>query len=174
MISFERLKKRYSKASKAKKYATYSDLDELPIWNWNKVRETSDLRYLIKSSNPLTHPKKSIIELEPRWMSLFQEYLDNFGMNRKQKQLLSDKKRAVLLRLKAAITGDRIYDTLAELKENELANSSGTIKTTNFMDTIAILDESLRTLIDPKKMSTNSFFSHIKRLNNKAELSHVR
>ena len=67
----------------------YLSIDELPIYNWNKIFETSDLDYLKKNNNKKVK-EEFLVEL---WVKLQNEYLDEFGLESIFKQKLEIQKK---------------------------------------------------------------------------------
>lgn len=61
----------------------YDSLEVLPIYNWFKCAQLSDLRYLLRDYNSPTD-----VDLEALYLKLQQEYLDIFGASTEAEMLL--------------------------------------------------------------------------------------
>lgn len=80
----------------------YNSIDNLPIFNFNKIGETNDLRYLLRDETA----NVSDLELEDVYHKIITEYRDataKFGDNSLildvQKQILSLKTKYTILKL---------------------------------------------------------------------------
>ena len=54
----------------------YRSIESLPIWNWDQVKKTDDLRYLIKPKEYEELPEVEVAETV--WQTMLDEYSDNF------------------------------------------------------------------------------------------------
>lgn len=94
----------------AKRITFYTDIDEMPIFNWNKFRDTEKGKYLIKSVKsssqfviffkglyygfrfilkPITFNKNYYNDA---WERLYQQYIDKFGFEENFQEILKLKK----------------------------------------------------------------------------------
>ena len=65
----------------------------MPVWNWNKIHETGDLKYLIKSDNHKDIASQNNEEMASLWMDLYQQYIDEFGVNDNFKRYMQKKQQ---------------------------------------------------------------------------------
>lgn len=90
----------------AKRLVFYSNIDEMPVYYWNKYRDTLEGKYLVKSIKPTNKVKtllKSFIYglkflIKPdkynkdyytdAWNKLYQQFVDKFGFDDGFKELL--------------------------------------------------------------------------------------
>jgi len=69
----------------------YNSLEDLPMWNWWKVRSNADLNFLKVDYNKPT--KSNLSEL---FAELENEYLEKFGAGKESEQLLDLLKRKIV------------------------------------------------------------------------------
>lgn len=101
----------------------WDSIDDMPLFNWLKCNE-GDLKYARK------HGKGTAENDRETWLKLYNEYLSEFGINKKyEKYLIACKKRAklqaewVITRIKFKITEIEIQN--AKIKSLELYFGEG-------------------------------------------------
>ena len=88
----------------------YKTIDKLQIWNWFKLKETGDARYLIIRDDYDNLPGKLPVGLKKAFDDINDEFIDRYGFTSREKAIM-EKKRA--------ITG-KILDMLADDDESHL------------------------------------------------------
>jgi hypothetical protein len=61
----------------------YDSIDVLPVWNWNQIHETGNLKHLMIDGKQDTPPG-----LQKLWLKLNQQYMDEFGISSKYRDYL--------------------------------------------------------------------------------------
>jgi len=56
---------------------SYTSIDEMPIYNWNKTIENNDVKYLLKGK--VTLSREIILLLQLKWKRMYNEYIKHFG-----------------------------------------------------------------------------------------------
>ena len=144
--------------SRVKSGVCYNSIEELPIWNWFKVFETSELKHIIKKGEV----DESI--LKEKWQELFSEYVDIFGLDDNLVSHIKHEKKVVLLQLEYAIkkkASDLFKIELEMLKAKE--KQSDKVQS-DFMQVIAQVENALTRNIDEKKISVRKFYTYLKQL----------
>lgn len=130
------------------KLLTYNTIEDLPVWNWNKIIETGDLKYLFKKHES----QQSSEVLFPIWDDLQQQYFDEFG----QSQELINRERImfqlVKLNLKYLKTKDRSVLNFIKIKKHQLdeLNKQEGIK---FGKLLIYVSKYMGFRVDPKNIS---------------------
>jgi len=96
--------------------STYNSLSELPIHNWWKLNETGDYGYLYKEYREV----KDIEPLEVLRTKLVDELIENRGISKTFKTILSKEIEIARLQNELVITGDRINNTFINIAKEEL------------------------------------------------------
>jgi hypothetical protein len=65
----------------------------MPIWNWNKIHETGDLKYLVITDNYKDIEEQNNEEKADLWLDLYQQYIDEFGINDDFKRFMRKKQQ---------------------------------------------------------------------------------
>lgn len=145
----------------------FRDIDEMPIYNWNKIHETGDLKYLIKDG--FKAESYEIRFLLKRWKKLYEQYVNRFGFSDDFLSILELEKNIALLKIEKAERGDENIQTFIEIDEIKLQKKKAELNSvkSDFFDIKAGVESSLGFHIDPKKCTVVEFYSYIKTLKKK-------
>lgn len=161
-MKLPRLLSRKSAPKSVKGFNKYDTLDKLPLFNWDRLHTTGDLRYLIISENPEEIEGADPKELNNLWTLLQQEYIDEFGLSEEYLTILRTKKQSILLKIKAALTGDGSRNALAKIKDEELKERLERKEKVTFNDTLAQVEKFMGYQINPKQISVKKFYTYLK------------
>lgn len=145
----------------------FRDIDEMPIYNWNKIHETGDLKYLIKDG--FKAESYEIRFLLRRWKKIYEQYVNRFGFSDDFLSILELEKNIALLKIEKAERGDENIQTFIEIDEIKLQKKKSELNSvkSDFFDIKAGVESSLGFHIDPKKCTVVEFYSYIKTLKKK-------
>lgn len=145
----------------------YTSIDELPIFYWRKINESSNLSFLIKSDiislNKKQHTKIRQVALSKIWERLYDEYILMFGFSEDFKEIQRKKVEQAIWRLRMIAENNKSFNFFVNLCQTELdamikAQNDGS----NFYETKGYIESSLGIQIDEMKTSTAQFYSYIK------------
>lgn len=145
----------------------FRDIDEMPIYNWNKIHETGDLKYLIKDG--FKAESYEIRFLLKRWKKLYEQYVNRFGFSDYFLSILELEKNIALLKIEKAERGDENIQTFIEIDEIKLQKKKSELNSvkSDFFDIKAVVESSLGFHIDTKKCTVVEFYSYVKTLKKK-------
>lgn len=147
----------------------YNTIDTLPVFNYGKISELEDLRYLIIQSDYFELPKiteKETAELFNVWENINDEIINYVGISEDYKSILRIKKAIALMKVDMITTGDKSLETLIELKQLELKNYYPQ-KKNELDESIIYIESALKIPIDVMKCSVKKYFSYIKFISKK-------
>lgn len=101
-----------------KKFEYYKSIEELPIFNWFKIQETNDLKWLMKDPGDCT--KGQVSTLETYMQKMTDEYVDTFGISDEHRRILMLKTDIACLEIDFLLNGDRKINTFLKIKRKEL------------------------------------------------------
>lgn len=154
MILTKNLKKEYSD-----KY--YTSIDELPIWNWWQIADTSKLSYLRKDEN--YEEDDFPIEL---WFKIQNEYLDEFGFTDDFRQIIELRKKWIKKKTDYLVTNNRFNLTEIEIIEGKMSELiDAKIKVDKFKSVI-LLEKELHREINPKLISVKKYYKYMEYFSN--------
>jgi len=149
------------------KKVAYKDIDEMPIYNWNKIHETGDLRYLLHDKCKVELYENRF--LLKRWKKLYEQFVSRFGFSDEFLSILELEKNIALLKIEKAERGDENIQTFIEIDEIKLQKKRaelGNVKS-DFFDIKAGVESNLGFHIDPKKCTVVEFYSYLKTIKKK-------
>ena len=147
----------------------YNTIDTLPIFNYGKISELEDLRYLIIQSDYFELPKiteKETAELFKAWENINDEIINYVGISEDYKSILRIKKAIALMKVELITTGDKSLETLIELKQLELKNYYPQ-KKNELDESIIYIESALKIPVDIMKCTVKKYFSYLKFISKK-------
>ena len=147
----------------------YNTIDTLPIFNYGKISELEDLRYLIIQSDYFELPKiteKETEELFKAWEHINDEIINYVGISEDYKSILRIKKAIALMKVELITTGDKSLETLIELKQLELKNYYPQ-KKNELDESIIYIESALKIPVDIMKCTVKKYFSYLKFISKK-------
>lgn len=99
-----------------KRAELYNGIDDLPIYNWFKINETNDLKWICKGERENADAK----ELHFTWERIFDEFIDFFGIPEKMKEVLELRRNIFVLQAQLALTKDRTKLLFIEIEKDKL------------------------------------------------------
>lgn len=97
----------------------YTAIDEMPIYNWRKINETNDLRWLFPEGKGMITPKKKTL-LSEAWEKIFDSFIDTFGISKDFRRVLELRREIIVLKSKSLIYGDKSLNTMIKILNIEL------------------------------------------------------
>lgn len=160
----------------------WDSIDTLPIYYFNKIQETGDLRFLcfgqdfaIMEPNKLTFiqkifgakQKKKTFEanLLAAWDNITIEFNDLMLDNESYKNRFVTKKKRLLLEINVALYNKAI-DIIKLEREQNLESAKESDSRYKFEQMVASLERQLKYTIDTKQMSVRRFYTHLNMINN--------
>ena len=135
----------------------YKSIDELPIWNFEKINKTSDLGYLYSEYQE----KPKIDNLDDVWEAIYNEFIKEFGLSQYFLDWLNLRLQALELYREAYVEGEKYKRVLAKVKEAE-ADELMSSNSTQDNNVYAIVSKSMGFRVDPKQVSVKEFYQYLK------------
>lgn len=147
------------KSSESELEQCYQSIDSLPIYNWFKIFETQELKYLIIKGTPTEK------QLNDLWEKLFNEYISVFGLDESFKNYFKHTKKVLDLEVKYALTkkGSYLFKLEYEKAKYKALNPTTEDKD-NFMINITKVEQKIGRTIDEHSISVLKYYSYIKQL----------
>lgn len=149
-----------------KKFEVYNSIEELPIYNFKKVIETSSYLYMVKSG---TFKKKYIKDVVDAWENCYNEYIQHFGLNSMYKSILTQEEKIAKLKLDRWLKNLKHLNAIIKAEESRLSEMLKPEKAKkSFEEDIAIIQKYNGVALDPKQTSTKLFFTYVKLMEKEA------
>lgn len=136
------------------------DIEEMPIYNWIKILETSELKWLF-----ILGKGRVVKRTSEHWLTLQQQYIDEFGLDETYKQRLRLMEQLKNLNIDFVITRDRFLLNLIKICEVDIKILS-IGKAIKFYEMIDHVEKYKGFRIDPKKISVKSWYYSLKNMSN--------
>lgn len=131
----------------------FDSIDNLPIWNYNKILESGNFeKYGVKS--------KKI------WEQIEKEFFYKIGYNEKYFEILRIRANIVLNKAKYYKTKNSSLKTLISIEKAKLEQILGEKKASEFSLMVASLSKFMGFKIDVKTTTVSEFYSYLKIANN--------
>lgn len=130
----------------------------MPIWNWWKIHETKDFKYLI-------HNKKKVTKHAPLiFDKLYSDFIRTFGVSDNYKEYLDKLKEIEIAKIDMVVENDRSMETFIEVMEVELEDIKAVTSGGTYMETAIAVEKNMGFKINTKEISVFEYYSYIKSL----------
>ncbi len=147
----------------------YESIDDLPIYNWFKIHETSDLSFLLIKKKKFVKMTQQL-SAKKMWTQIYDEYIQKFGFSDNFLSILQKETEISLLIIEKAMTNDQSINTLIKIIEIEIEKLKGPVSKNapvDFFKLKSAMEEQLKFRINMKECSVTEFYSYISLLQNK-------
>lgn len=161
--------KKYFKDRIIKYYSRncYQSIDELCIFYWNRIQETGNLSYLIRSESVHIEKRKvgKLREagLKKLWRKLLDEYILRFGFSDNFLEICRLQKEILNLKIQRGTKDDKTVNIFIKIAEEKLISLQQIDKGSNFYELKGALDRAGFD-IRPMETSVAEFFTHVQTL----------
>ena len=139
---------------------TYQSIEFMPIWNWNKIMETRDLKYLFLTGEGVVNKK-----LGDLWDKLQDEYIKIFGLDEKFLKRLKLLKEKARLNYEFVETKNRFLNTLLSIVDADLKELDSGVSI-EFYELKSHLEKHKGYRIDPKTTTVIEWNYDLKSMTN--------
>ena len=140
--------------------STYQSIEDMPIWNWNKIMETRDLKYLFLTGEGVVNKK-----LGDLWDKLQDEYIKIFGLDEKFLKRLKLLKEKARLNYEFVETKNRFLNTLLSIVDADLKELDSGVSI-EFYELKSHLEKHKGYRIDPKTTTVIEWNYDLKSMTN--------
>lgn len=149
---------------KIKKVELFSSIDNLPQWNWAKVHETGNLSYLKKLESYRKLEEDNSADLQDLWLSIYDEYLEEFGLSKEYKELLEKKKEIAALKNEFIITENRSLLNFIKIEEMELKASFDKSEGMSFESVVIGIEKIQKVNLKVKEITVYEYNNYLRTL----------
>lgn len=146
---------------------TYGSIDTLPVYYWNKVQESGNLSYLVRTKNVHIEKKKvgriKSIALGILWRKLLDEFIERFGFSENFLEIARKQKEILRLKIQKATDEDKSVNVFIKIAEEELIAMQQSIQMGNFYELKGALDRA-GFYTEPMSTSVAEFYTHVQTL----------
>jgi hypothetical protein len=133
------------------------------MYNWQKIHDTNELKYLFVNKQEIENNEL----LERRWSSIYDEYLEEFGLSKEYKDILKAKRKIANLQADYIIKGDRILLNFINIEKNALESMyESTKKGSSFRDSLVHLEKMQGIKINTKEITVADYYNYLRSIKN--------
>lgn len=152
----------------------FENIDDLPIYNWFRISESNNLKYLFHKQQEPTEKQKELLQLV--WSNIYLEFLETFGVPKKLQKIFSLKRE--ILKMETRVIVDKRKDLKAAiiLKKKELENITKVENQTTVNTVSAYVSKELGFRIDQHKTTVREFYEFLSSIEKQkeAEAKHLK
>ena len=150
------------KYGKLSQHKYFLSIDDLPIYNWNKIHETGDLSFLLLLRKPINRFQK--IVLMKVWTSLKDQYLEYFGLGETMDRIVMKKESLVERYQDLNVNDNKDQLTFIDIEERELKEMEQKMANhkADFYTGKAMVEKQIGFAIDVHRESVREYFSRFK------------
>jgi hypothetical protein len=154
-----------SKSSKIS-YKHYRSIEELPAWNFSKIMEKRDYRYLLKLPDFFDMDEVKLhdsVNLSSVWDKIFDEYIAEFGLSEDFVKVLNLQRKIAMLKIQMVTKNQWSMRAAIEIENSKLQqlfkSSSG--EKSKFEEVLAYIEQFFKISLDTHKVSTKRFYTYL-------------
>lgn len=145
----------------------YTDIDTMPIFNWRKINETNDLRFLlVKWKNILKKDKKRMANV---FYKMRDEFIDAFP-NEDLVKVYELKFKIEVLRITMALDGNRFHNNFIRMHQAEIDDINKKYSYSDrqtFAEIKVYVEKFMGFRLNEKEVTVTEYYNYLKALNNK-------
>lgn len=137
----------------------YKSIEDLPVYNWWKLHEENDFKYLLKDSNKKVN--RYAINI---FKSIKDEFVNTFGIDRRYEQYLDKVWKLEMYNIKMALTGDKSDKIFADNLEFEIEDLLNEQETKVHNHGVMHIEKYMGFRLDIKTTTVNEFYGYVKEI----------
>jgi hypothetical protein len=142
----------------------FSSIDDLPQWNWNMIHKTGNLAYIKKLKSYRKVEIDDSLVLEQIWLSIYDEYLEEFGLSKEYKDILERKKDIARMKNEFILTDNRSLLNFIKIEELELEATFDKSEGMSFESVVNGIEKLQRIPIKIKEITVYEYNNYLRTL----------
>lgn len=142
----------------------YRTIEELPIWNFDKINEQGDVRYMLKLDDYFELPAKGVDydTLVDHFIQVSDELFERFGVDDRAITNMMEEKDILIMKLKW-LAGEKSFKTTYKIKSKIREDREAMVgdKKQTFEEKIIMLESYFKKDFDVYKMSVAKFYTYL-------------
>jgi len=134
----------------------------MPVWNWNKIHETGDLKYLVIAEDYKDIEGQNTEDMAGFWMELYQQYIDEFGVNKDYKRYMQKKQQLCASIADYIASGDKFKLNKINILNIDIKGMVNEKEPQKFGEVVAGVEKFFGFQIDPKALTVQKYYNYIK------------
>ena len=132
----------------------YKNIEELPVYNFNKITETGNLSYLFVNG-------KLGNNADLIWDGIMKEFFDYVGISESYKAFMEHSRNAAILTCRMYLENRKDLINFIDIENLQAKESLSDVKE-DFTKTVMIISKNMGFKVDPKTTTVKEFYSMVK------------
>lgn len=139
----------------------YTDIADMPIFNWFKCIDTKDYSYVLVERKKCN--RDELLKCELAFSELYAQFLDTFGISDNLQAILRLQNQILVHKIDLVLTGDATNEVFIDIKEIEL-NKLLEVKEVKGNSAKVAIEKMLGFAINERTVSVKSYYEYINEL----------
>lgn len=135
----------------------YTSTEDMPIYNWFKINETSDVSYMLVNRGQMGNKEV----LKKAFENIYSQYIDEFGINESYLKILELERNIILLYTDMALTKNLSLQNFIDMAEMDLSKSREA-KKSNPRETVVYVEKHMGFPVNEHTTSVSKFYNYLK------------
>ena len=159
------------------KVRLYQSIEELPVWNWFKLNEEKDLKYLVIGVDYRIFEisRTDFKEAEKVFEYIYDEYMNAFGMTKEFMRLTELQRKIALTTCDLWIDNDKKKKNIIKVLQSKLKRindrNTGDV---NHEKQIVLIEKWLGSTLNTKQISTKKYYTYLDIIQDEADAIKLR
>jgi hypothetical protein len=139
----------------------YTTIEDLPVYNWNKIIEAQKYNYIL-----LNHLQKdyNVNECKNQFAVLYEEFIDTFGINEQLRGIIELQNEITIYKIDIAL-GSKSLEALLKLTQSKLKKKLEKKESKGNLTKVYI-EKFLGFRLNEKEVTVYEYYNYIKALEN--------
>lgn len=129
----------------------------MPVYNWFKINETNDLRWMLIDRGRKWHSGAA----KQAWEKVYSEYFEHFGINETYVKILNLRKEIALMKTDMALTKDGFLQNYIDMMEIDLKKLIDKPVMSKVNNTKVILEKYMGFRINERETSVKEYYTYL-------------
>jgi len=142
----------------------YRTIEDLPIWNFEKISETGDIRYMLKLDDYFDLPEKvfNLDSMVDAFMDISDDLFERFGIDDRTITKMLEEKDLLILKLRW-LAGEKTVKAIYNIKNKVVEERNNQVgpKVQSFEERIVLLETYFKKDFDVYRMSVSKYYTYL-------------
>jgi DNA primase large subunit len=144
----------------------YKSVSDLPIYNWFKIHETNDLKWLLITPTKVGLRRRKA--LQEAFSKLYDEFIDTFGVSDDLKKITELRRDIRVLEIDMYLENDPSRETFIDIKKAEIQSIIESNAKAKVSDVKAYVEKYMGFHLDERVTTVKDYYSYIKIMSDEA------
>jgi hypothetical protein len=145
----------------------YKSISDLPIYNWFKIHETNDLKYLLIAPSKVGFRRSK--ELNEAFSLIYDEFIDTFGVSDDLRKITELRRDIRILEIDMYLENDLSKETFIDIKKAEIDAIINSKEKDRLNDVKGYVEKYMGFHLDERTTTVKDYYTYIKIMSDEAK-----